>query len=50
MGPVRDQLDALWESSGRHPRLLLREWDRNLWPLASSGFFGFWKKVSCGLS
>lgn len=46
IGPVRDQLDAFWQSSGHTPRRLLREWDRALWPLATSGFFGFWKKAS----
>jgi deoxyribodipyrimidine photo-lyase len=45
VGPVRDALEALWQPSGRRPLPLLREWDRALWPLATAGFFSFWKKA-----
>ena len=44
VGPLRSQLDAIWAAAESRPRVLVRDWDRERWPMATSGFFGFWKK------
>jgi len=48
VGPVRERLDRLGDALGQQGiRLvrLLRPWDDELWPLATSGYFGFKKKL-----
>jgi len=45
VGLVQDALETVWTKTETRPRELVRDWDRTLWPLATAGFFGFWKKA-----
>ncbi len=48
VGPTRDVLDALIPSlrlRGVHLGMLRRDWDSAVWPLATGGFFAFWKRL-----
>ena len=52
LGPARERLDALGDSLARHGVRLVRVrrgWDEELWPHATSGYFGFRKKLEASL-